>query len=76
VSDDVTVQAPVPFVVGDVVRLKSGGPLMTVGGFAKDDDGNLVDVTWFSGDIVKDSSFPPEALVKVDPTATMQSPPA
>jgi len=43
---------------GDVVRLKSGGPLMTVSSI----DGKLVNVCWFSGDTPKFSKLFPDCL--------------
>ena len=48
---------------GDLVQLKSGGPVMTVvnpGGFS-----GWPVCNWFEGDTVKSGSFPPEALRKV-----------
>jgi uncharacterized protein YodC (DUF2158 family) len=52
------------FKVGDVVQLKSGGPLMTVTGFGAGGDGKQrVNCTWFDKDEnEKHGSFPPEAL--------------
>jgi uncharacterized protein YodC (DUF2158 family) len=40
---------------GDVVRLKSGGPLMII--ISKVND-YLVECAWFDGDIPKTSTFP------------------
>jgi uncharacterized protein YodC (DUF2158 family) len=52
-----------PFKVGDIVKLKSGGPEMTV---------QLVDPTlksircsWFAGKKLEHGSFVPEAILKV-----------
>jgi uncharacterized protein YodC (DUF2158 family) len=50
------------FKVGDVVRLKSGGPTMTIKGFTWNrttDDyyTNKVDCTWFDDKELKDASF-------------------
>lgn len=47
------------FGLGDVVRLKSGGPAMTVN--EKAQAGGLVCV-WFAGDDVRHHTFRPEAL--------------
>ena len=46
------------FRVGDVVQLKSGGPLMTV----SEIDGNVVHCRWFLQQEEKSSSFPSELL--------------
>lgn len=65
------------FKVGDVVRLKSGGPLMTI--HYKGSDAQALGVTWFSGSgDVKKGEFPAGCLEKVGPEAkktssTMQS---
>lgn len=45
---------------GDLVHLKSGGPVMTV---IKPVGGNWY-CSWFDGSENKGASFPPEALVK------------
>jgi uncharacterized protein YodC (DUF2158 family) len=48
---------------GDLVQLKSGGPVMTVvnpGGFS-----GWPVCNWFEGSAVKSGSFPPAALRKV-----------
>ena len=50
------------FKAGDVVQLKSGGPLMTV----FEIDGNLASCRWFSGNDEKASSFPMELLKPAD----------
>lgn len=46
------------FRAGDVVQLKSGGPLMTV----SEIDGNTVHCGWMAGTEEKSSSFPSEML--------------
>jgi uncharacterized protein YodC (DUF2158 family) len=46
------------FKAGDVVQLKSGGPLMSV----SEIDGNIVHCRWFVGTEEKNSSFPSEIL--------------
>ena len=48
------------FAVGDIVRLKSGGPAMTV-----DDEmrwNGTIPVVWFNGDILERNDFWPDAL--------------
>jgi uncharacterized protein YodC (DUF2158 family) len=50
------------FKAGDVVQLKSGGPLMTV----SEVDGNSVHCRWFSANEEKASSFPSELLKPAD----------
>lgn len=50
------------FQIGDSVRLRSGGPLMTVTGVT---DGGWLICTWFKERHVETSSFPPPALEKV-----------
>lgn len=60
------------FAKGDVVRLKSGGPKMTVRDPAfvqaliGDSDHPEVQVTWFEKDTAKTQEFLPEMLEKVD----------
>ena len=44
--------------LGDTVRLKSGGPLMTVIFL----EGNLVNCTWFLESILTEAWFPSESL--------------
>jgi uncharacterized protein YodC (DUF2158 family) len=46
------------FKAGDVVQLKSGGPLMTV----SEIDGNSVQCRWFNGNEEKASSYPSDIL--------------
>ena len=59
--------------VGSVVRLKSGGPKMSVmfiseggviGGTAEDE----IHCKWFNGNDVKEDHFHPESLEVVDPS--------
>ena len=53
------------FRLGDTVRLKSGGPVMTIVARAR---GNLGWQTfWFAGDELKDETFPAQALEPADP---------
>ena len=51
------------FKVGDVVRLKSGGPSMTV----KDAESSpgTVECVWFAGELIQSAYFVPDVL-KVD----------
>ena len=51
------------FEKGDVVRLKSGGPAMTVSDF--DDMFDTVICEWFDGAKRESSHFTPESLVLV-----------
>lgn len=45
--------------IGDVVRLKSGGPKMTVGKVADGEDaGRVVVCCWFEGSIFRSQNFP------------------
>lgn len=52
------------FKVGDVVQMKSGGPIMTVVGFGADANGNQrVNCTWFDKNhSEKNGAYPQEAL--------------
>lgn len=56
------------FEAGDVVRLKTGGPEMTVENVIQEPAmGEIVQATWFDEDNNKQSdSFSPEALVVVE----------
>ena len=58
--------------VGDVVRLKSGGPRMTIANTASNPAGILC--TWFDQAEVKSSRFPPEALEPVKKSQEKASP--
>ncbi len=53
-----------PFKIGDTVRLKSGGPTMTVTAVGMDDKGTAwITCVWFDDKENKDaSSFPANAL--------------
>ncbi|WP_234267568.1 YodC family protein [Hydrogenophaga sp. NFH-34] len=62
------------FQIGDVVRLNSGGPDMTVSGLheKKFPHGGVVPVvacTWFDGKTLSKESFKPELLTKVEKQA-------
>jgi uncharacterized protein YodC (DUF2158 family) len=51
------------FKVGDTVRLKSGGPLMTIESIAPYPGGGLrAFCVWFEKNEQKRGNFPPEAL--------------
>jgi uncharacterized protein YodC (DUF2158 family) len=54
------------FQIGDVVRFKSGGPLMTVSSCA---DKEEIGVQWFNEHELRTKFFDPAQLVKVDPPA-------
>lgn len=56
-----------PFSVGDQVKLKSGGPVMTVTGAAPTEDSEVT-VSWFDADHnYHTASIPLAALAKVHP---------
>ena len=52
-----------PLKIGDVVRLKSGGPSMTVRSL----DGEFVDCEWFSKGELYAHPFPLQMIVKTSP---------
>lgn len=52
--------------VGDIVRLKSGGPLMTIQGFFVTRGTRLAKCSWFVNDDAKSDNFAPESLIKQD----------
>jgi len=53
--------------IGTVVRLRSGGPAMTITGKDKTaSDKDLVNVAWFESGRIEGGRFPPEALDVVD----------
>ena len=56
------------FKAGDTVKLKSGGPLMTVEGIGTMHNTRLVRCTWFIDDVLKRGEFQPESLVADDGT--------
>lgn len=53
--------------IGDVVKLNSGGPFMTVSGYVTglEDKGNFVEVTWFDDGRIEHSIFL-EEMLKID----------
>jgi uncharacterized protein YodC (DUF2158 family) len=52
--------AHTPFKVGDLVRLKSGGPKMTVNDVRGGPEGILC--FWFAGEKLENARFEPDAL--------------
>jgi uncharacterized protein YodC (DUF2158 family) len=54
---------------GSIVRLKSGGPAMTVVGVvpSKGDSVELVHCTWFAGAKSESGAFPTDAVEPVEP---------
>ena len=60
-----------PFKDGDLVRLKSGGPLMTVENHRKDD---MIEVRWFDGASLSGDAFRSECLVLARNGADNDSP--
>lgn len=55
--------------VGDVVQLKSGGPAMTVTAVGLR-SGASIQCHWFTDDITKFDTFPPDALKAYENTTT------
>jgi uncharacterized protein YodC (DUF2158 family) len=54
---------PNAFNLGDVVKLKSGGPPMTVTAMGRDAHGNPeVTCSWFNAVKPRSAAWPPEAL--------------
>ncbi len=51
--------------VGDVVQLKSGGPLMTIS--YQSDNAKSYECKWFHNDELKRSHFSKDSLKKVEP---------
>ena len=58
-----------PFVTGDIVRLKSGGPLMTVERLLDFVDPIQVECQWFASKKLQNGRFPPAALDRVEQEA-------
>lgn len=56
------------FKIGDVVRLKSGGPSMTVAAVGVGIMGDEIYCAWFEGKKKHAESFPPGALEAVGPS--------
>jgi uncharacterized protein YodC (DUF2158 family) len=53
------------FQVGDVVKLKSGGPDMTVKSCHAGDDYEIYDCQWFAGKKLEAGRFPADSLEPV-----------
>lgn len=51
------------FKTGDIVKLKSGGPPMTVKELGPEDRGGEYLCEWFSGSTLKSSNFAPDSLI-------------
>ena len=57
------------FAIGDLVRLKSGGPDMTV---TRESHEGYVQTTWFAGKKSERAAFPEPALDRVVPTSEVK----
>jgi uncharacterized protein YodC (DUF2158 family) len=57
---------------GDTVQLKSGGPVMTVGGTVA--HSTQVQCQWFAGTELKSGAFYPEQLKKAEPHESEEEP--
>ena len=55
--------APIEFKVGDLVQLRSGGPIMTITSI--EDDNKIVCTTWFDGTKKETESFPLDSILPV-----------
>lgn len=57
------------FSIGQIVRLKSGGPEMTVQAESTNIQGNVTSYScqWFAGKKLERGSFPPDSLLLVEP---------
>jgi uncharacterized protein YodC (DUF2158 family) len=51
------------FQIGDVVKLKSGGPSMTIVSLPDREFTNAYHAIWFSGEKYEEHHFPPASLV-------------
>jgi uncharacterized protein YodC (DUF2158 family) len=56
--------------IGDTVQLKTGGPLMTVNGFAA--TGGRLFCVWFVDGENKSATFAPDALIEAEPKPPSQ----
>jgi uncharacterized protein YodC (DUF2158 family) len=53
---------PSKFKVGDLVKLKSGSPVMTVTTVMDTISGTFIRCSWFGGKKLEHGQFPPDAL--------------
>ena len=72
VNDETAVRSPEPLKVGDVVRLKSGGPLMTVSGHNNGALNDYIGCIWFETGadmvhVLRVDCFPPTCLDVYEP---------
>lgn len=56
------------FTIGTIVKLKSGGPEMTVQRFLALSSGNVFRCQWFAGKKLESGDFPPDSLELVKPS--------
>lgn len=63
------------FEVGDVVRLKSGGPAMTVGALREDEQGTSVGCVWAGAAEAHEHWFPAPCLETASPAAARMAHP-
>ena len=48
--------------IGEIVQLKSGGPVMSVIGYGNGTFGNLIICNWFANDLLQQDIFPEQCL--------------
>ncbi len=61
------------FKIGAVVKLNSGGPIMTVTVTRRNDTSSIVTCKWFINDELKEDSFPEKSLkLYVPPTGLVR----
>lgn len=59
--------ADLKFAIGDIVRLKSGGPDMTVKYTPAETSSSRYGCQWFAGKKLEQGEFPEDSLAKVEP---------